>query len=99
LDAAHSIEIKGFRLPEGNPLVGKTLAEANLRAQTGASVVAMLRKGHLLANPKSMTVFEPGDRIGLIGDTEEIDLVGKLLSMSEHVHLESEHLAPAPHQP
>jgi CPA2 family monovalent cation:H+ antiporter-2 len=70
LDAANNIEIKWFPLLEGNPLVGQTLANANLRAQTGASVVAILREGHLIANPKSMTIFEPGDRIGLIGDAE-----------------------------
>ena len=80
LDAVNSIEIKWFRLPEKNPLVGRTLAEANLRAQTGASVVAILRNGDLIANPKSMTVFEPGDRIGVIGERDEIEAVEKLLS-------------------
>ena len=79
LDAASSIEIKWFPLSEGNPLVGQTLADANLRAQTGASVVAILREGQLLANPKSMTVFRAGDRVGLIGDKEETEAVEKLL--------------------
>ena len=80
--AADSIEIKWFRLPEGNPLVGRTLADANLRSRTGASIVAILREGQLMANPKSVTVFEVGDRIGLIGDGEEIEAVEKLLSES-----------------
>lgn len=80
LDAVNSIEIRWFHLPENNPLVGQTLADANLRVQTGASVVAILRAGKLLANPKSVTVFEPGDRIGLIGDKEEIKAVQSLLS-------------------
>jgi CPA2 family monovalent cation:H+ antiporter-2 len=82
LDAANSIEIKWFRLPEGNPLVGRTLADANLRAHTGASVMAILREGQLMANPKSMTVFQAGDRVGLIGDKEETDAAEKLLSAS-----------------
>jgi CPA2 family monovalent cation:H+ antiporter-2 len=82
LEAANSIEIRWFRLPENNPLVGQTLADANLRAQTGASVVAILREGQLMANPKSMTVFEPGDRIGLIGDKEETDAAEQLLTIS-----------------
>ncbi|HLF75202.1 MAG TPA: cation:proton antiporter [Anaerolineales bacterium] len=80
LDAANSIEIKWFRLPAENPLVGQTLADANLRAQTGASVVAILRDGQLMANPKSMTVFQAGDRIGLIGDQDEIEAVEMVLS-------------------
>jgi CPA2 family monovalent cation:H+ antiporter-2 len=82
LDAANSIEIKWFRLPENSPLVGQTLAEANLRARTGASLIAILREDQLMANPKSMTVFQAGDRIGLIGDKEEADAAEKMLSAS-----------------
>jgi len=80
LDAVNSIEIKWFHLPEGNPLVGQSLADANLRSRTGASVVAILRQGQLMANPKSMTVFQSGDRIGLIGDKEEVGAAEKVLT-------------------
>jgi monovalent cation:H+ antiporter-2, CPA2 family len=80
LDAANSIEIKWFRLPAGNPLVGQTLADVNLRTRTGASVVAILREPELMANPKSMTIFQANDRIGLIGDKEELEAVERLLS-------------------
>jgi CPA2 family monovalent cation:H+ antiporter-2 len=82
IDAVNSIEIKWFRLPDGNPLIGKSLAEANLRAQTGASIVAILRDGQLMANPKSMTVFQAGDRIGIIGELAEIEAVENVLSVS-----------------
>jgi CPA2 family monovalent cation:H+ antiporter-2 len=80
LDAANSIEIRWFRLQPESPLIGRTLADANLRSRTGASVVGILRNSQLMANPKSMTVFQADDRIGLIGDTEEIEAVEKLLS-------------------
>ena len=83
LDAANSIEIRWFRLPAGNPLVGQTLAAANLRSRTGASVVAILRHKELMANPKSMTLFQEDDRVGLIGDKEEIEAVERLVSASE----------------
>ncbi|MBN1451799.1 MAG: cation:proton antiporter [Anaerolineales bacterium] len=79
LDATGGIEISWFRLPVGSPLVGQTLAQANLRARTGASVVAILREAELIANPKSLTAFQPGDRVGLIGNKEEIDAVAQLL--------------------
>jgi CPA2 family monovalent cation:H+ antiporter-2 len=84
LDATNSIEIKWFRLPEVNPLVGQTLAEANLRARTGASVIAILRDNNLMANPKSMTVFQVGDRVGLVGDKDELEAAEKLLSASAY---------------
>jgi monovalent cation:H+ antiporter-2, CPA2 family len=71
--AAGSIEIQWVRLDDGNPLVGRTLLESNIRAHTGASVVALIRDGRVMANPKSSTEFVAGDRIGLIGDPEQLE--------------------------
>ncbi|HET9908109.1 MAG TPA: cation:proton antiporter [Anaerolineales bacterium] len=79
MDAANRLEVYWFRLNEGNLLVGQTLAQADLRAKTGASVIAILREGRLIANPKSVTLFQPEDRVGLIGEKEEIEAVEKLL--------------------
>jgi CPA2 family monovalent cation:H+ antiporter-2 len=73
------IEIIWMSINRASPLAGKSLAEANLRAQTGASVVALVRNQQLVANPKSMTVFEPGDRIGVIGEKEQIEVLQSLL--------------------
>ena len=73
IHASRNIEVVWLTLTPGNPLVGQTLAAANLRARTGASVVAILRDQQVMANPKSMTVFQANDRIGLIGDKEEIE--------------------------
>ncbi len=71
--AANSIEIAWVTLREGHPLAGQTLQESNIRAQTGASVVALLRAGKLAANPKSSTQFCAGDRVGLIGEKEQVE--------------------------
>ena len=79
LDAVGSTEVVWLRLSEGSALVGQTLAGANLRARTGASVVAIIRHGALTANPKSLTVFQADDRIGLIGEPEQIETVVALL--------------------
>ena len=54
-------------------------AEANIRSRTGASVVAFIRNGQLTANPKSMTVFEADDRIGIIGEQDQIDAARTLV--------------------
>ena len=80
LHAVKSIEIMWFRLPAGNALVGQTLAEANLRARTGASVVAILRAGEVMANPKSNTTFQAEDRIGLIGEKEQFEAAEQLFA-------------------
>jgi CPA2 family monovalent cation:H+ antiporter-2 len=79
LRAFKGIEVIWMELNEASSLVGKSLAEANIRAQTGASVVALVRDKQLIANPKSMTVFEAGDRIGVIGEQDQIEVVQHLI--------------------
>lgn len=80
IHASEQIEVTWLRLESENSLVGKTIAEADLRARTGASVVAIMRGRQLLANPKSLTRFEVEDRVGFIGEPEQIEAVEKLLS-------------------
>jgi len=82
IEAANGIEITWFQLSEDSPLVGQTLAEANLRALTGASVVAILREKQLFPNPKSQTVFQIGDRVGLIGEPSQMEAAEKLMATS-----------------
>lgn len=73
LMALDSIEIAWVQLGADSPLVGKTLKEADVRSQTGVSVVALIRDNHLVANPKSMVAFNPGDRVGLIGELDQLE--------------------------
>ncbi len=73
LIAADSIEIIWVKLGDGSPSVGKTLREANIRSQTGASVVALIRDEQIIANPKSLDKFKAGDRVGLIGEKEQLE--------------------------
>jgi CPA2 family monovalent cation:H+ antiporter-2 len=73
--ALKGIEIAWMNLEASSPLVGRTLAEADIRAQSGASVVALVRDQQLIANPKSITVFQAGDRIGVIGEKDQLEAV------------------------
>lgn len=82
INAANSIEIRWFRVPEGSPLIGQSLGQANLRTRTGASIVAILRGDQIMANPKSATVFQKGDRVGMIGDEEEIKTAESFINSS-----------------
>jgi CPA2 family monovalent cation:H+ antiporter-2 len=79
LNASGNIEVTWIRVEKENSIIGQTLAEANLRARTGASVVAIMRNKEIMANPKSMTVFEAGDRIGFIGEKDQVDQAEKML--------------------
>jgi CPA2 family monovalent cation:H+ antiporter-2 len=82
LHALQGIEIFWLQLGAASSLIGRTLANVNIRSHSGASVVALIRNHQLLANPKSMTVFEAGDRIGLIGEKEQLEAARSLLSRS-----------------
>lgn len=79
LNASGSLEVTWLRLESENSIVGQTIAEANLRARTGASIVAIMRNKEILANPKSITIFEAGDRVGFIGEKDQVELVEKIL--------------------
>ena len=85
LTAAESIQVTWISLSDHSPIIGKTLLESNVRARTGASVVALLRAQHLIANPKSSTEFCAGDRLGLIGDQEQIAAAMEWLTMGNAV--------------
>ena len=80
IHATQSIGVTWLTLLPPNPLIGQTLAEANLRARTGASIVAIMRENEVMANPKSHTAFNANDRIGFIGDNEQIEAVKNLLA-------------------
>ncbi len=81
LRAADNVEIYWLELVDGSPLIGQTLLQADLRARTSASVVAIQRGDRIIANPKSHGVFQSGDRIGVIGEPEQIDQVRKIVAV------------------
>jgi CPA2 family monovalent cation:H+ antiporter-2 len=70
--AVRGVEIEWHTLVDNSPLIGKSLAEADIRAHTGASVIAVIREQAVIPNPKSNTVFRKGDMVGFIGSMPEI---------------------------
>ncbi|MRR32871.1 sodium:proton exchanger, partial [bacterium] len=78
--AFEGIEISWTTMGPDSELAGNTLAQADIRSRTGASVVAYIRDSKLTANPKSMTVFQSGDRIGLIGEQDQIEAARDLIA-------------------
>lgn len=82
LSASDNIGIAWLRLRSSNPLVGRTLAEANLRARAGASVVAIMRDRELITNPEPRAVLRANDLVGLVGDEAQLKAAQKVLAMS-----------------
>ncbi|AKG24740.1 potassium channel family protein [Calothrix sp. 336/3] len=62
------------------PIVGQTLAQARLRAKTGALVLAIRRHdGTLIGGPNADTVFIAGDVLIAMGTAEQLSDLNKLL--------------------
>ncbi len=80
LMSTRGVEIAWLPLEEDSLLLGQTLAEANVRSRVGASVVALVRDRHVMANPKSNIRFEVGDLLGLIGDPHELEAAARLIA-------------------
>jgi CPA2 family monovalent cation:H+ antiporter-2 len=74
------MEIAWSEVPPGGGLAGRTLAEADLRARTGASVIAIVRDRQVLANPKSSLAFLAGDLVGIIGDPAQVQAAAALIA-------------------
>lgn len=72
LAAARGMQIAWRLVDERSPLVGASLADTELRRRSGASVIALVREGTLLPNPKSSLAFAAGDLVGMIGDSRQI---------------------------
>jgi CPA2 family monovalent cation:H+ antiporter-2 len=56
-----------------SPATHKSLREVNLRAQAGATLIAVRRAGEMQTNPAPDFVFEPQDVAILLGDREQLD--------------------------
>jgi CPA2 family monovalent cation:H+ antiporter-2 len=69
-------------LASGAPAIGKTLAELDLRARTGASVIAISRDSGGTVSPSPKEPLRAGDVLALAGSVEAIAAARSLLERS-----------------
>ncbi len=69
---ALEFETQDVMVPYHPCALNVSIAELNLRAQTGASIVAIYRDEESLANPGPQTNILPGDVLLLIGSEEQL---------------------------
>lgn len=77
---ASDLELDWIAVAPGSVAAGTTLAEANLRGLSGATVIATERDGTLTGNPGPDTRLEPGDRVALIGRPDQLASASVLLN-------------------
>jgi CPA2 family monovalent cation:H+ antiporter-2 len=78
LDATHEAELTWVTVAPDSALSGKTLVESELRARTGASVVAVRRHEELVTNPSPEFRLRAGDQLGLIGLYSQVSVAESL---------------------
>lgn len=80
-------EVRAFHVHEESPWVGRKLMETGLRAQTGAVIVAIERKGRSLVSPGPDEVIQSGDQLFVFGENNQMALAGRLLEQSGIISL------------
>ncbi|HKY62187.1 MAG TPA: cation:proton antiporter [bacterium] len=68
------------RIEDGSFGDGKSLSQLNLRALTGATVLALYRGGKGLVIPEAQEVLQAGDTLALAGSEESVEAARKLLA-------------------
>ena len=79
-NAVGDLEGDWFTLDGDSPLVGLTLAQADIRRLTGVSVMAIRRGNQMIRYPGPQTVLAAGDRLLAVGNAEEDNALRDLLA-------------------
>jgi TrkA domain protein len=64
----------------GSPYDGRTLGDTHARTRTGASIVAVVRDGDVLASPRPGFRFRGGDVVVVVGTAENTAAVAEILT-------------------
>jgi CPA2 family monovalent cation:H+ antiporter-2 len=78
----HDVDISTFQIAQGSPLIGRALAQIDLRARYGASVVAIQRDSQILSNPGADTLLHSNDMLFVLGSSEQLSKVISTFSPS-----------------
>jgi Trk K+ transport system NAD-binding subunit len=74
----HHLDVAELRVDPGSPLIGRSLAEARIREETGTTIVALWERGELIAQPTPTMRFANGTVIIGVGTEEGLRKLGQL---------------------
>jgi TrkA domain protein len=78
--ALGELHIEWVPVPDTSPAIGKTLAECGLRAQTGVTVIAILREPEPVSGAQPYDVIQQGDTLVAVGKAGQFTAFRRLLS-------------------
>jgi len=79
IDAVPGLHRRELRIASDSPLAGKTLAESNIGAETGAVVAGLWCASKLQTRCTSDMRIEPGAVLELVGDTESLERAATMI--------------------
>jgi len=75
-----AFSLREINIPVKSPMVKKSLAEAEIRQKSGATVLAIRKAdGGFNLQPLANSIVEAGDILIVIGTHEQLDLLGKMI--------------------
>jgi TrkA domain protein len=67
------LSIEWVKVRRDTLLAGATIAKLDVRRETGASILAVLRDGQVIANPEADETLTDGDTIVVAGSREQVE--------------------------
>lgn len=74
------LEVERARVAGGSAAAVSTVGGLDLRARSGATLIAVQRRGHTIVNPSPGFVLESGDALLLLGDPDQLERARTLLA-------------------
>lgn len=72
--------LREIEIPDRSPLLSKSLAEAEIRQKSGASVLAIRKAdGGFNLQPLAVSRIEKGDIFVVVGTQEQLELLEKMI--------------------
>ena len=68
--AEQQFDLQWVEIEKDNPLIGLSIAEAEIRKTTGVSIVGIIREGELATNPEPSFQFCQEDLVAIIGSAQ-----------------------------
>lgn len=78
-EQADQLHTEQIPVRPGSPYVNRPLGDTQARTRTGASIVAVLRRGTAVPSPGPEFVFEADDLVVVVGTREGADGVAEIL--------------------
>lgn len=71
LDQMPNIEISAIEIDDDSLVIGKSIADIQLRKEVGVTLVAIKRNGQIMEHPSAKVIFQKSDVVYILGNFEQ----------------------------